>query len=160
MFQRIQTIYLIAVVATGIAMLCLPLVDLSGNGSAYSFKATGITQVSGETNPLLVPVVYIVIPMFGVILTAIISLVTIFSYKNRMKQIKLGNLNLLLLTGLLAAIFLVPEQIKNLMENPNEVIVNYGISSILPIISIILTWLANNAIKKDEKLVKSADRIR
>ena len=35
-----------------------------------------------------------------------------------------------------------------------------GIGMFLPVVSIILLALANKAIKKDEDLVKSADRIR
>ena len=38
--------------------------------------------------------------------------------------------------------------------------IHYTIFSVMPVISIILIYLAYRAIKRDEELVRSADRIR
>jgi len=42
----------------------------------------------------------------------------------------------------------------------SEIVSEKGIGMFLPIVSIVLLVLANKAIKKDEDLVKSVDRLR
>ena len=87
--------------------------------------------------------------------SGVISFITIFFYKNRKRQLIYNYLNIVLnlvLVGLL---------VYNLFNLPGEGINSQkGIGLILPLISIILLFMANSGIKKDEKLVKSVDRIR
>ena len=87
--------------------------------------------------------------------SGVISFITIFFYKNRKRQLIYNYLNIVLnlvLVGLL---------VYNLFNLPGEGINSQkGIGLVLPLISIILLFMANSGIKKDEKLVKSVDRIR
>ncbi|MBV7439810.1 DUF4293 domain-containing protein [Weeksellaceae bacterium TAE3-ERU29] len=87
--------------------------------------------------------------------SGLLSFIVIFLYKNRKRQLIYNYLNIVLnlvLVGLLA---------YNLFNLPGEGINSQkGIGLILPLISIILLFMANRGIKKDEKLVKSIDRIR
>jgi len=82
--------------------------------------------------------------------SAVLALVTIFLFKNRKLQFVL---NRLILLGIFVYRML---NLSGEMENISE----KGIGVILPIISIVLLVLANRAIKKDEDLVKSVDRLR
>lgn len=91
-----------------------------------------------------------------------LTLITIFLYKNRPLQIKLGYVIIVLLVlsvitmyaDMSIALTEVVEQKKNLQTIKN---INF---MLCPVISIVLTLLAIRAIKKDEKLVRSLDRLR
>jgi hypothetical protein len=82
-------------------------------------------------------------------------LVTIFKFKNRQTQFVLGRLNILINLIILGLL------VVHLQSLSGETSVSEkGIGSILPLITIILLVMANRAIKKDEDLVKSVDRLR
>ncbi|WP_299889184.1 DUF4293 domain-containing protein [uncultured Lacinutrix sp.] len=87
--------------------------------------------------------------------SAALSLLSIFMFKNRKSQFMLGRLNIILnfiLLGLLVY--------QSLNVSGEALVSEKGIGIFLPILSIVLLALANKAIKKDEDLVKSVDRLR
>lgn len=87
--------------------------------------------------------------------SSLLVLISIFSYKNRQNQFVLNRLNMILnfiLIGLLVYHSLTLSGEASVSEK--------GIGMFLPIFSIVFLALANKAIKKDEDLVKSVDRIR
>ena len=87
----------------------------------------------------------------AVVVVGLMDLIAIFLYKERKMQILLGKLNILLSAVLLFGTIYV--------EMPFEVKeVGWPIGMIL--ISVISIAVANQAIKKDEDLVRSADRLR
>ena len=86
----------------------------------------------------------------------IISLITIFFYKNRIRQIRFCIYNILLMFG---SGFLTWYYINNFAKKL-ECNVYYKLPIVFPLIAIVLTYLAFKRIKKDEELVRSADRIR
>ncbi|MEL0645566.1 MULTISPECIES: DUF4293 domain-containing protein [unclassified Olleya] len=137
MLQRIQTIYLLIVAA------------ISG-GLIFVFELWTTTNevVVFAKDELLV---------FGLFLaSALLALVSIFSFKNRKSQFMLGRLNQILNLILLG--FFV-YRILNASGEANDVS-EKGVAIFLPVISIVFLILSNRAIKKDEDLVKSVDRLR
>ena len=91
--------------------------------------------------------------LFG--LSTLLALVSIFSYKKRQNQFVINRLNMILnfiLLGLLVY--------HSLNLSGEAQVSEKGIGMFLPIFSIVFLALANKAIKKDEDLVKSVDRIR
>lgn len=87
--------------------------------------------------------------------SALLSLISIFSYKKRQSQFVLGRLNIILnliLLGLFVYQLLIPPGESQISEK--------GVGIFMPIFSIVFLVLANKAIKKDEDLVKSVDRLR
>lgn len=95
-----------------------------------------------------------VIP-FMFITSAILSFVTIFLFKDRKLQFVLGRIIILI------NLFLLGLLIYLSLTLPGEAAVSEkGIGMFLPILVILLIVLANKAIKKDEDLVKSVDRLR
>lgn len=87
--------------------------------------------------------------------SAVLSLISIFNYKNRKRQFVLGRLNIIL-NFILLGLFLYL-----LLMAPGEAeISEKGVGIFIPILSIVFLVLANKAIKKDEDLVKSVDRLR
>jgi hypothetical protein len=157
MIQRIQTIFLALVVILGIIFSFVPVLGFTGyelDGMMYSYKTLGVGH--GATviaNNMGVGVVQ------GLII--LVALVSIFLFKNRGLQMKLGKLNILLIALQIAAIVMYIDTVKLAIGKPVEdVVVSFEIGSIIPLISLILTYLSIRFIKKDEKLVRAADRLR
>nr|WP_314895611.1 DUF4293 domain-containing protein [uncultured Flavobacterium sp.] len=137
MIQRIQTIYLfLAFVVTGILPFFIPLWTMN-NGSDYFFMQDQV---------------YVV--LFG--LSTTLTLLSIISYKKRQNQFVIGRLNIILNLILLG---LFVYRSLNL-SGETLAVSEKGIGMFLPIVAIVLLVLANKAIKKDEDLVKSVDRLR
>ena len=137
MLQRIQTIYLfLAFVATGILPFFIPLWTMA-DAKSYLFMQNQV---------------YVV--LFG--LSTTLSLLSIISYKKRQNQFVMGRLNIILNLILLG--LFVYRSLNLSGETP--AVSEKGIGMFLPIVAIVLLVLANKAIKKDEDLVKSVDRLR
>lgn len=97
------------------------------------------------------------------VLTSIISFVTIFYYKRRKTQFVLCRLNILLNFSILACFYFVYIQDFGLNFYVTEELFRmeiFDIVNLIPIICIFLLVAANRAIKKDEDLIRSIDRIR
>ncbi|MBE9468947.1 MAG: DUF4293 domain-containing protein [Bacteroidetes bacterium] len=152
MIQRIQSLYLFIVLLLITAMFFLPFANFSLTGNAYCFNYLGIVNL--QSNDLLVKILPIVILL---ILILIIGLFSIFRFKKRKFQIKLGKINIIFLAALVAIEVLSLHRIIYYFKAENFKCL---FPLILPVISIILILLANKAIRKDEDLVRSVDRIR
>ncbi len=155
MLQRIQTIYLLAVVVLSGFIIFSPLAELinATDNLDYLVKIDGIFLVKATGNIIesriwALASVTLVVP--------IIALITIFSYKNRVKQIRLSVINMLFM--LCFYVFLVLYLWPACIQLHTDW--HLKIAAVFPLINIILTYLAIGAIGKDEKLVKSLDRLR
>lgn len=129
MLQRIQTIWII------LAVLGAVFLNLTGQ----DFDILGGNQTINVSTVILV----------------LAGLLSIFSFKNRKRQILLNNISLIinaLLVGLLIYWLL---NLSGGIQFPEK-----GIEPIFPFISVICLLLANVYIRKDERLVKSVDRLR
>lgn len=90
------------------------------------------------------------------LLAAGIAVYEIFKYKDRLTQMKLGALNSVVMAAVLGcSVWFVTDGQKEW-----EVAGTYGIGFFLPPAAMIFNILANRFIRKDEKLVRSVDRIR
>jgi amino acid permease len=90
--------------------------------------------------------------------SAILALVALFSFKNREMQIKMNSYNIFITVIFIVTIYLyLPYNIQKALPVADYQW-QYGL--VFPLISLAFLILANVFIKKDEKLVKSADRLR
>jgi len=87
--------------------------------------------------------------------SGLLSLISIFMFKKRKSQFMLGRLNIIL-NFILLGLFVY----QSLNLSGETKVSEKGIGMLLPIFSIVFLALANKAIKKDEDLVKSVDRLR
>ena len=137
MIQRIQTIYLfLAFLAVGVLPFIFPLWTMA-DGKAYYFMQNQV---------------YVAI--LG--LSTTLSLVSIISYKKRQNQFVIGRLNIVLNLILLGLFVYHSLNLSGEAVTVSE----KGIGMFLPVLAIVFLVLANKAIKKDEDLVKSVDRLR
>ena len=143
MIQRVQSVYLLlASVISGVLIFVFNL------WTSISKDIFAIDLLNRESYLLkLIPVLFLV--------SAILAFVAIFLYKNRKLQFVIGRLAILVNLILLGLLIYVS------LTLPGEVSISEkGIGMFIPIIAILLIVLANKAIKKDEDLVKSVDRLR
>lgn len=136
MIQRIQTVYLfLAFAVTGILLLFVPLWT-TNTGKPFFFMQDQIYTV-----------------LLG--LTTMLSIISIISFKKRQNQFVLNRLNIIL-NLILLGLFVY----RSLNLSGEAEVSEKGIGMFMPIVAIVLLVLANKAIKKDEDLVKSVDRLR
>ena len=142
MIQRIQSIYLLLVaLLSGGVIFVFHLWKLAENNVFVLdlFSSESIVEKS-------VPVLFF--------LSALLALFSIFSFKDRQKQFVIGRLIILI------NLFLLGVLIYLSLNLPGEVSSEKGIGMFIPVLAILFSVMANKAIKKDEDLVKSVDRLR
>lgn len=155
MIQRIQSLYLVAVVALMATALLTPLAYFAAGSNIYelfAFELVNQADAAASQSTMYMGVV--------VALATIIPLITIFLYKNRMLQIRLCAVELVLLLGaqiFMALYYYLGNRMFEQLEFHTQGI---RIAIIFPLVAIILDYLALRAIFKDEMLVRSLDRIR
>ena len=142
MIQRIQSIYLLLVVVLSGGLIFLLNLWAIGEQEYFALDLFSSESLLDKSVPVLF------------FLSAFVALISIFSYKNRQKQFALGRLILLI------NLFLLGVLIYLSLNLPGEIISEKGIGMFIPTLAILFTVLANKAIKKDEDLVKSVDRLR
>ncbi len=136
LIQRIQTIYLLLATA---ASLGLPYVF-----SLYSDSEGDAVWASDNM---------LYIALFSA--SALLSFAAIFLYAKRQNQFVLGRFNMILNFFLLGVLVYHSQILSG-----GTAVLEKGIGMIIPLVSIVLLALANKAIKRDEDLVKSVDRLR
>jgi hypothetical protein len=150
MLQRIQTIYLLLAAGCMVLASVLPLATFTFNGQPVIFEAMGFYQ-NGE-------LLFNTWGLFALgAISALLSLVVVFLYRNRILQIRLTVMNIILMVGFyLFFLFLI------FMRNPeaDTTFEKIGVGIIMPAIAIILSYLAIRKIGEDEVLVRSLDRLR
>jgi uncharacterized membrane-anchored protein len=140
MIQRIQSVWLLLAAAAAFASLQLPFYS----GYLIDDQVKSLKYLTAQSNLLLL------------ILTAgvgLASLVAIFLYKNRKQQSRITLVALLVSIVNLVLYFL---QVQKFVPGQG----NFSLSAIFAIITPIFLFLAMRGIRKDEKLVKSLDRLR
>ena len=136
MIQRIQSLYLfISALLSALVPLFLPLWKDAKQMDVYF--TSDITYIIA----------------FG--LSTTMALISILLFKKRQNQFVLNRLNIIL-----NFIFIGLFVYRTLNLSGEASVSEKGIAMFVPLVSIVLLVLANKAIKKDEDLVKSVDRLR
>jgi hypothetical protein len=155
MLQRIQSIYFLLASLALFALFLFPLVhNVYVDGKPITIMVTGVYQDAAGQQ---VHSEFFVALTVATVLIALVPLVVIFLYKNRKQQIALGWGTILAIIGFS---FWMAKTVEGVMGSIQIDTHNWGIGLLLSSISIVFMILAVNAIKRDEKLVKSADRLR
>ncbi len=144
MIQRKQSLFLLLVfLVLGVASNFLKI--WTSNNANEMF----VSDFLSEESVLLIsiPILYYA--------GALLAFIIIFLFKNRQLQFVLGRLNILINLFLLGALIYL-----SLTLSGEAKVSEKGIGMFLPIVAILFLVFANKAIKKDEDLVKSVDRLR
>lgn len=161
MIQRIQSLYLLlSAVLVGLSIIS-PLVEFASYNDFARLSAFSLETTSGDSEPWqLVSHLWALGILFSA--TALLNVVIIFLYKKRMLQIRLTRYSLIMKVALVAVIvyfsFVLNNEIKAYSPDLHEIKPCLG--SLFVVVAMVLDWLALKAIRKDEALVQSIDRIR
>jgi len=158
MIQRKQSIYLFLAAIAMVLDFFFPIAKFIGTGNYqlefYIYRV--VSLVPDSTPPFDVMFVAPLTALTGLVIVG--SLITIFMYRRRMMQAKMVRGLIIFTLGDVALIFFynIPslEKLTNIIAEYNYV----GIA--MPLAALVLLILAINGIVKDEKLVRSADRLR
>jgi len=152
MIQRIQTVYL--AIAAILSMLIVFLkFSLASRGDydltavSISFLKDGVSEVGMSSFPIAGAI------MFGLFLT----IYGIMQYKNRKFQIKLVQGALLVQLAVGGLVFFYADKMGVLATEGS---VSYSPTLAILLVNVVLFFLAIRGIKKDDALVRSADRLR
>ncbi|MDO5615302.1 MAG: DUF4293 domain-containing protein [Cruoricaptor ignavus] len=129
MLQRIQTIFLLLVALCAIALYY-----------------TSLDVVVFSTNA-------VTIALSGTVF--LLSVLSIFSYNKRKRQIMFNNVNIVINVLLIGLLVYWLQNLSGGIDFPEK-----GIEFVFPAVSLFCLIMANIYIKRDEKLVKSVDRLR
>ena len=144
MLQRIQTLYLVFALAACIAALLFDWVIYLQDEQVTSFMDTSLA--------VLVHVLTLA--------SALAVGAALLRYKNRKSQMLLVKLAALDVVLMLVAFSYVHYQNIESFKQAGDVLMSYDLGTAFPIIAIVLLWMAHRAIKMDDDLVKSVDRLR
>lgn len=146
MIQRIQSIYLI--VAAGLQTIFAFGTYYVFNGKCLNgqglFNSEGV-QLEGDSKTMALSLII-----------AGLSFVSLIAFKNRKLQIKLANGAALLVLAQIVFLILSYMNLSEIDQNDLSV----GFAVFLIPVAMFLNLLAVKAIKKDDELVRSVDRIR
>ena len=145
MIQRKQSLWLLlaALVNAGLFYFALYKSDIIQNG----ITVVQNVRVNDHYPSLIVALVITLIPA-----------IAIFMYKSRTKQRNMALFAVVANIGFIASTLMRVSNLNNGTSAP--VNGTYWIGSVLPIISVVFLFMAISGIRKDEKLVKSLDRLR
>ncbi len=129
MLQRIQTIW------TFLAVL-----------AAVFLFVTGQDVIISASIPIL---------DIGCVILVLVGLLSVFSFKNRKRQILLNTISIIINALLIGVLIYWLQNLSGGIQFPEK-----GIEPVFPLIAVICLIISNIYIKRDERLVKSVDRLR
>ena len=164
MLQRVQTIYLLMIVALGILLFCVPVVEFTSPADAsvqqmLELGAQGLDNIEAD-DLFRLPVPAHLNGVWGLTLTTllipVLALVIVFLFRNRILQARLNIFLAVLCLGYYGVLAIYIWFAK--MNLGTEWHLMFG--ACIPLVCFVLTLMATRRILKDEALVRAADRIR
>ena len=148
MIQRIQTVYLLIIAIVMAIPLFAPIAQgLVPNDASYNFFTYGVVMIGQQT---VLQANYWALLILNIFMIGL-PFVTIFLYKKRFLQIRLCIAEIILLLGSMILMWYHINQFQSKIDAE---------SFILPLVCVVLAYMAMRGIFKDIKLLKSLDRIR
>ena len=157
MLQRIQTVWLFLATLVILGLFIFPYlnyIDLVGLG-----RKLLVTGEYSAVNNESVKQSSFVLQTIATIFVALVPIVTIFQFKNRKLQVKLIYLTQVLIVLMGGWMYFTATSKLSLISQGFNA-QNIGVGFFLLPVAIILLVMAINGIRKDDKLIKSADRLR
>lgn len=153
MLQRIQTVYLFIASLSIYGLFLFPVASVFNNLGATKIMVTGAYQTIG--NQVVQTQSFLLLTIATAIL-GVLPIVLIFLFKNRNQQ-------QVLIYGLVVVVLVHSYWLTQTVQTISQSVLkisDYGIGAGLPSVTILFLVLAAKAVSRDEKLVKSAERLR
>lgn len=154
MIQRIQSIWFFLASLTFFSLFLFAYVHFDENGVAKALKVTGVYE---SRNGQVISTQDFLGLTIATVLIGILPFIAIFLFKDRKKQIALAYIAIVAILGHFFWLYKTTKDIVGDFQLQPE---NYGIGIFLPSITILFLIFAIKGIRKDEKLIKSTERLR
>jgi hypothetical protein len=158
MLQRIQTLLLAVVAIAMLATTALPMWEKSSAAlnekvtlTSYALEYFKGTVSTSTSNTMVIVILALI--------SACIAAFSITQYKKRMLQMTLGLINSILIAVILGYTFYQVFKVGIPMFEPENQ-GSYGTGFFATVLAMLCNMIANRFIRRDEMLVKSADRMR
>ncbi len=161
MIQRVQSIFLLIATIIPIVLIFIPFGYVDTEMARYVYNSISLKEMIPD-GASVIRLYYLA---FCLVLTSALSCLAIFRYKNRIKQMQTVSFTMIVfLISLLLILWVCPDIIfkKFFSARMEDFIFTFNSVPllILIIVEAVCLFLANRFIKKDEELVRSADRLR
>lgn len=153
MIQRVQSVYLLLSSLAIYALFIFPFVNTLDGINSRIIKVTGVYE---QINNQIVQTEPFLLLTIATAILGILPIILIFQYKNRKRQ---ATLIYSLVVILIAYSFWISQTVKSFANTTLE-ISNYNIGAGLSSVAVLFLILAGKGVMRDEKLVKSVDRLR
>lgn len=151
MIQRIQSLYLVVITVLSVLVFFSPVVEVFNQEVKYILNYRGL--VAADNASEIVINTWTITVISGII--PILSFICLFLFKNRLLQLRLCVINIVLMLGYYPLLVLnIYFALQLELSYSLHMAVSY------PLISAILSYLAIRAIGRDEALVRSLNRMR
>lgn len=152
MIQRIQSVWLLLASLTLFLLLLMPVVGSIEGTKEFWIRATGLYQ---QENGVITKVasfrpLYITVIALGIMIIGVI-----FNFKRRTLQKRMIGFAIAMIAGLSFWTFNFAQRIPGGLENAT-----YKAGIALPLLAMVFCALAIRGIRKDERLLRSAERLR
>lgn len=158
MLQRLQSVLLLLLSITILGSSYFPLWEKVGaDGEKYSLKTYGVLHYYSDQSVEYMPWPYAILGVLTLVIAAL-AIFEVFQYKNRLRQIKLGALNSLLMASTLFGTMILGNRIDEKVLTGSTAGFKAGVGVIM--VAMVFNIIANRFIRRDEKLVQDSDRLR
>lgn len=162
MIQRIQSLFLLFAAVIPIVLLFIPMGYVDTADAQYVYNSL-VLKLNIPDGTAVIRLYYVA---FCLVLTAALSLAALFSYKKRVRQVQIVSITMIVyLITLMLMLWVCPDIIFTKYFSARGMAFTFTFANktlmlILVFIEAICLFMANKFIKKDEKLVRAADRLR
>ncbi len=155
--QRWQSIYLFVATVLMAVYAFLPIAGFFVGNESYEFSTLGVECIKA-TEAVGYEIAIVTWPLFVVeLLVAVISLITIFKFKKLKLQKTLCAICIIMTLALIVSLAIMSYNITMIQGASG---LHFYMANCLPVLCIILYAMAMNGISKDQKTLRSYDRIR
>jgi hypothetical protein len=156
MIQRKQSLFLAISAVSLIALFFFPLATFIGSADSLVLFIYKLESLVPDHSPVFPSILVLLLAVFTAIML-LISIISIFMYKNRSLQVFLVKIGIILNLFIIAGFFFY---YVNELETATGAIVRYDAGTYLLLAAFVFFVLAYRGILSDEKLIRSADRLR
>lgn len=156
MIQRKQSLFLLVAIIASALMFFFPLANFIGEKDSLILSIQSVQSLVPD-NAYPGSFTFVMPLLADTLFVIIFSLITLFLYKNRKRQMHIIKLNILVEVLFIGLFFFY---YVGSLEKTSGGIASYKAGIFMPLIALIFLVLAYFGVLQDEKLVRSADRLR
>lgn len=159
MIQRIQSIYLLCSVIFMAIFVFTPYFNITTPDAVYQLSSCGISisemPEASTTTPVIASSQNYVVAIISALIM-VLSVIAIFMYKNRNKQMLVCKINYIFYITLYVVMALYAYTHYSALGGTAFATTSFVV---FPVCAVITNWLAVSAINKDEQMVRDSERM-